>query len=221
MVLTPVQPGGGKLSAAGALSLHIIPHQPDRISPDQSPSKDPRDLEERPPLLSPEPVIIHSQGPPSPDGGPLAGPPPYQPPEGQGAQVVERLQHSPPPGERSQSPAEGSATAEPQAEGSDTEEPQAEAEATSGVTDPTAARETLLVSLPDPGSGGMTRTLSTPVFRSASPPSASGLPRSGSLPDRGRAEGHGVAQELEHRASTLPVPNGKAAQPGGGGVEPT
>ncbi|KAK5873596.1 hypothetical protein PBY51_018624 [Eleginops maclovinus] len=72
----------GKSSAARAgLSLHIISPQPD--SPDQSPSKDPRDLdpeqEEEAPLPSPDPIIIHSQLPP--DGSPLTGPPPYRPPE--------------------------------------------------------------------------------------------------------------------------------------------
>ncbi|XP_038130247.1 USP6 N-terminal-like protein [Cyprinodon tularosa] len=54
------------------------------ISPDQSPSKDPRDLEAveqlGAPLPSPDPIIIHSQGPLTPDDSPLMGPPPYQPP---------------------------------------------------------------------------------------------------------------------------------------------
>ncbi|XP_054472030.1 USP6 N-terminal-like protein [Anoplopoma fimbria] len=88
VLLSPVQTSRGKSSSARAgLSLHIISHQPDSISPDQSPSKDPRDLdppdqeeEEEAPLPSPDPVIIHSRAPLTPDGSPLTGPPPYQPP---------------------------------------------------------------------------------------------------------------------------------------------
>ncbi|KAE8297787.1 USP6 N-terminal-like protein Related to the N-terminus of tre [Larimichthys crocea] len=89
VLLSPVQPSHGKPSSASGfpragLSLHIISHQPDSISPDQSPSKDPRDLDavdiEEAPLPSPDPVIIHSQAPLTPDGSPLMGPPPYQPP---------------------------------------------------------------------------------------------------------------------------------------------
>lgn len=90
VLLSPVQPSTGKPSSASVppragLSLHIISHQPDSISPDQSPSKDPLDLhagdEEEAPLPSPDPVIIHSQAPLTPDGSPLMGPPPpYQPP---------------------------------------------------------------------------------------------------------------------------------------------
>lgn len=89
VLLSPVQPSRGKPSSASGfpragLSLHIISHQPDSISPDQSPSKDPLELhaadEEEAPLPSPDPVIIHSQAPLTPDGSPLTGPPPYQPP---------------------------------------------------------------------------------------------------------------------------------------------
>ncbi|XP_018548372.1 USP6 N-terminal-like protein isoform X2 [Lates calcarifer] len=90
LLLSPVQPSRGKPSSASGfpragLSLHIISHQPDSISPDQSPSKDPKDLdaaeeEEQAPLPSPDPVIIHSQAPLTPDSSPLMGPPPYQPP---------------------------------------------------------------------------------------------------------------------------------------------
>ncbi|XP_029980726.1 USP6 N-terminal-like protein [Sphaeramia orbicularis] len=89
VLLSPVQPPRGRQSSASraGLSLHITPHQPDSISPDQSPSKDPRDLdpveEDEPPLPSPDPVIIHNPVPPSPDGSPLTGPPPYQPPDSQ------------------------------------------------------------------------------------------------------------------------------------------
>ncbi|XP_029953035.1 USP6 N-terminal-like protein [Salarias fasciatus] len=90
VLLSPVPPSGGKQPTASGfpragLSLHIISHQPDSISPDQSPSKDPRDLEatgeEEAPLPSPDPIIIHSQAPLTPDGSPLTGPPPYRPPE--------------------------------------------------------------------------------------------------------------------------------------------
>lgn len=82
-LLSPVQPSGGRPSSAGTfpradLSLHIISQQPESISPDQSPSKDPSDLEA--PLPSPDPVIIHCQVPLTPDSSPLMGPPPYRPP---------------------------------------------------------------------------------------------------------------------------------------------
>ncbi|XP_035507684.1 USP6 N-terminal-like protein [Morone saxatilis] len=96
VLLSPVQPSRGKSSSASGfprpgLSLHIISHQPDSISPDQSPSKDPRDLEavdeEEAPLPSPDPVIIHSEAPLTPDSSPLTGPPPYRPP---GSQAVDR-----------------------------------------------------------------------------------------------------------------------------------
>ncbi|CAK6980070.1 USP6 N-terminal-like protein isoform X3 [Scomber scombrus] len=89
VLLSPVQPSTGKPSSASVvpragLSLHIISHQPDSISPDQSPSKDPLDLhaadEDEAPLPSPDPVIIHSQVLLTPDGSPLMGPPPYRPP---------------------------------------------------------------------------------------------------------------------------------------------
>ncbi|XP_028437174.1 USP6 N-terminal-like protein isoform X2 [Perca flavescens] len=94
VLLSPVQPCRGKPSSAragGGLSLHIISHQPDSISPDQSPSKDPRDLDsvdqeeddQDAPLPSPDPIIIHSRAPLTPDGSPLTGPPPYRPPGGE------------------------------------------------------------------------------------------------------------------------------------------
>ncbi|XP_060924525.1 USP6 N-terminal-like protein [Limanda limanda] len=79
----PVKTSSNASSFPGAgLSLHIISHPPDSISPDQSPSKDPRDLEvaEEAPPPSPDPIIIHRQAPCTPDGSPLMGPPPYQPP---------------------------------------------------------------------------------------------------------------------------------------------
>ncbi|KAM4744694.1 USP6 N-terminal-like protein [Anableps anableps] len=84
VLLGPVQPSSATGFPRAGLSLHIMFHQPDSISPDQSPSKDPRDLdavEEQEALLpSPDPIIIHSQVPLTADGSPLTGPPPYQPP---------------------------------------------------------------------------------------------------------------------------------------------
>lgn len=79
VLLSPLQAPRGRLAQAGG--LHIS-----SISPDQSPSKDPRD----PPLPSPDPVIIHSQAPLTPDGSPLTGPPPYQPPEGHSGVAANR-----------------------------------------------------------------------------------------------------------------------------------
>ncbi|XP_034051525.1 USP6 N-terminal-like protein [Thalassophryne amazonica] len=105
VLLSPVRPGRGKLSSASGfpradLRFHIISHQPDSISPDQSPSKDPRDLdavdEEETQLPSPDPIIIHSQASLTPDGSPLMGPPPYQPPGSQ-AEVI--TAHRSPPSE--------------------------------------------------------------------------------------------------------------------------
>lgn len=99
MLLSPVQPSGGKPSSASGfpkagLCLRIIAHQPDSISPDQSPSKDPVNLEavekEETPLPSPDPIIIHSQAPLTPDSSPLAGPPPYQPPGSQALAAADR-----------------------------------------------------------------------------------------------------------------------------------
>ncbi|KAJ3593920.1 hypothetical protein NHX12_006253 [Muraenolepis orangiensis] len=211
LVLSPVQPSGVKPSAANALSLHIITHQPDSISPDQSPSKDPRDMEafdaeqHTPPLPSPEPVIIHSQASPSPDGCPLAGPPPYQPPGGQEAMEGGPLQHSPLPGEHPQNEAEDSDTAVP------------EAGVAQGIPVHPATMATLSVSNPDQASGGMVRTLSAPVFQSTFQPSS--LPRSGSLRETDGAGDSFVVRLLEPQASTLST--GTAPQAGGGGAEPT
>ncbi|KAK0149467.1 USP6 N-terminal-like protein [Merluccius polli] len=205
---SPVQPSGGKPSVAGALSLHIITHQPDSISPDQSPSKDPRDLEaldavETPPLPSPDPVIIHSQALPSPDGCPLAGPPPYQPPGGRGATAVgELLQHSPLPEEHSPNQ----------------EELGSDAGVTQGLAVQPATAATLSVSDPDQASGGEVRMLSAaPVLQSTSQPPS--RPRSGSLSEADGAEDSDVAQPPEQQASTLPT--GTAPRSGGGGAEPT
>lgn len=66
-------------------------HQLDAISPDQSPSKDRRDpSDEGPPLSSPDPIIIHRHAFLTPDGSPLAGPPPYRPPDGEAVITAER-----------------------------------------------------------------------------------------------------------------------------------
>lgn len=108
MLLSPLQPPRGRPSSASGfpragLSVHIPSHQPDSISPDQSPSKDPRDLTsvdpEDPPLPSPDPIIIHSQALLTPDGSPLMGPPPYQPPGSRAEATVER---SSPPDRRTE-----------------------------------------------------------------------------------------------------------------------
>lgn len=86
LLRSPVQSSRGRPSSASApprvgLSLHIISHSTDSISSDQSPSKDPKDLDAvEEPLPSPDPVIIHSQVPLTPDGSPMTGPPPYWPP---------------------------------------------------------------------------------------------------------------------------------------------
>ncbi|XP_072235904.1 USP6 N-terminal-like protein isoform X2 [Leuresthes tenuis] len=97
VLLSPVQPSRGRPASASGfpradLSLHII-SQPDSISPDQSPFKDPRDIEaveeQEAPLPSPDPIIIHSCVPLTQDSSPLTGPPPYQPPESPAAHTAE------------------------------------------------------------------------------------------------------------------------------------
>lgn len=74
-------------------SLHITSHQLDAISPDQSPSKDCRDLnavdDKGPPLPFPDPIIIHRHAFLTPDGSPPAGPPPYRPPDGEAMVTAE------------------------------------------------------------------------------------------------------------------------------------
>ncbi|XP_076012343.1 USP6 N-terminal-like protein [Genypterus blacodes] len=107
VLLSPVK--GKPSSARAGLSLHIISHQPDSISSDQSPSKDPRDLDpaadlEESPLPSPDPVIIHSQAPVSPDDSPLTGPPPYQ-------AALTQDHHSPPDQQRDEGPPDAGAAA--------------------------------------------------------------------------------------------------------------
>ncbi|XP_017285302.1 USP6 N-terminal-like protein isoform X2 [Kryptolebias marmoratus] len=88
-LLGPVQPSRGRSSSDASfprvgLNLHIISQHMDSISLDQSPSKDPRDLdamkEQEVPLPSPDLIVIHTQVPLIPNGSHLMGPPPYQPP---------------------------------------------------------------------------------------------------------------------------------------------
>ncbi|XP_047435932.1 USP6 N-terminal-like protein isoform X2 [Mugil cephalus] len=140
VLLSPVQSSRGRSSSAAGLSLRIISHQPDSISSDQSPSKDPRDLEavdkeeEEAPLPSPDPVIIHSGALLTPDGSPLTGPPPYQPPGSPSPPLPPPLQ------ERDQSPAAAAPSSHPE---------------TNGRLSPSSAAD-------DPSSRVVPRTLSAP-----------------------------------------------------------
>lgn len=156
MLLSPVQAPRGKPSSASGfpragLSIRITSHQPDSISPDQSPSKDPRDLNsvdtEDPPLPSPDPVIIHSQALPTPDGSPL-GPPPYQPP---GCQAEAPVEHPSTPDQRRE---------------------------VTDVVSPTSTEDSSAVPCDRP-SCTVPRTLSAPVAQVA--PAVPGLARSESL----------------------------------------
>ncbi|KAM9366766.1 USP6 N-terminal-like protein isoform 2-T2 [Symphorus nematophorus] len=178
VLLSPVQPSRGKSSSASGfpragLSLHIISHQPDSISPDQSPSKDPRELdaadEEEAPLPSPDPVIIHSQAPLTPDGSPLTGPPPYRPPGS--------------PADRSSPPDQGREIPEPGSPAS---------------TDDSSVTRSAVIT--DQSSCRLPRTLSAPVAQASSP--ASGLAQSESLSAAETAEDRYLVQLLE-QASAL------------------
>ncbi|XP_071403537.1 USP6 N-terminal-like protein, partial [Centroberyx affinis] len=212
VLLSPVHPPRGKPSSASgfpgaALSLRIISHQPDTISPDQSPSKDPRDLdaldeeeeEAEAPLPSPDPVIIHSQAPLTPDGSPLTGPPPYRPP-GSEAEVM-KDRHSPPLSPpHSPDEEEGEATPDPTVTAGTPSGPRAADAPPQQPTDD-----------PDGSSCGVPRTLSGPVASAA--PQPSGLTQSESLSVAERAEDSYLAQLLE-QASALPT-----AQDSDGGSE--
>nr|XP_046253821.1 USP6 N-terminal-like protein [Scatophagus argus]XP_046253829.1 USP6 N-terminal-like protein [Scatophagus argus] len=185
VLLSPVQPSRGKPSSASgfpreSLSLHIISHQPDSISPDQSPSKDPRDLdavdEDEAPLPSPDPIIIHSQAPLTPDGSPLMGPPPYQPP---GSQAAVAVGHSSPPDQ--------------EGEGED-----ADVVSLASTDDSSAATRSAVTA--DQSSCKVPRTLSAPTAQVAS--LASGLTPSESLSAAERAEDTYLVQLLE-QASAL------------------
>ncbi|XP_070687117.1 USP6 N-terminal-like protein [Pempheris klunzingeri] len=177
VLLSPVPPSRGKPSSASGfpragLSLHIISHQPDSISPDQSPSKDPRDLdagdEEEAPLPSPDPIIIHSRAPLTPDGSPLTGPPPYQPPADR-----------PSPPDRS---------------ADEVHSPHSPAASTDDSS--AAARSALDAEQP---SCKVPRTLSAPVAQAGSP--ASGPALSESLSAAERAEDSYLVQLLEHASA--------------------
>lgn len=180
MLLSPVQASRGKPSSTSGfpkagLSLRIISHQPDSISPDQSPSKDPRDLdavEEEAPLPSPDPIIIHSQAPLTPDSSPLMGPPPYQPP---GSRAVVTVDHPPPDQAR------------------DEMQPQVADELSPAPTDDSSVTT-------DISSCKVPRTLSAHVAQVASP--ASGLAQSESRSAEERAEDIYLHQLLE-QASAL------------------
>ncbi|XP_029622757.1 USP6 N-terminal-like protein isoform X3 [Salmo trutta] len=108
VLLTPLKPPRGvthdpgtKRPGAGGLGLHIITHQPDVISQDNSPSKEERkdkealnreeEEDEEVPLPSPDPILVHTiQAQVTPDGPPQAGagPPPYEPPGGNEHNVI-------------------------------------------------------------------------------------------------------------------------------------
>lgn len=185
MLLSPVQPSRGKPSSASGfpkagLSLHIISHQPDSISPDQSPSKDPRDLDavdvEEAPLPSPDPIIIHSQALLTPDSSPLMGPPPYQPP---GSPAVVTAGHPSPPDQdemRSQV---------------------ADAVSPASTDDSSVATRSAVAT--DQSSCTFPRTLSAPVAQPAPP--APGLAQSESLPAAETAEDSYVVQLLEQASA--------------------
>ncbi|XP_008302361.1 USP6 N-terminal-like protein isoform X2 [Stegastes partitus] len=190
VLLSPVQSSRGKPSSASGfpragLSLHIISHQPDSISPDQSPSKDPRDLDavdqEDVPLPSPDPIIIHSQAPLTPDGSPLTGPPPYQPPGSQAEEEEADQLPAPPDQEGDETQPDVSAA------------PPSPPEITDASTDDTSSATPLSCRVP--------RTVSAPVAQAASP--APGLAQSESLSAAERAEDDYLAQLLE-QASALP-----------------
>ncbi|XP_028257014.1 USP6 N-terminal-like protein isoform X1 [Parambassis ranga] len=177
VLLSPVQASRGKPSSARAgLSLHIISHQPDSISPDQSPSKDPRDLEavgeDEAPLPSPDPIIIHSQAPLTPEGSPLTGPPPYQPP---GSLATVTADHPSPLPDQDRDEITRTFS-------------------TASTDDPSAAATA------DQFTCRIPRTLSAPVSQAASP--GLGLSQSESLSAAERAEDRYLAQLLE-QASAL------------------
>ncbi|KAM4602761.1 USP6 N-terminal-like protein [Polymixia lowei] len=206
VLLSPVHPTRVKPSSAtclpgAGLSLHIISHQPDTISPDQSPSKDPRDLdalnEEEAPLPSPDPIIIHSQAPLTPDGSPLTGPPPYQPPGSDAAVIKEHHVQLPAPDHT---------------EGKDEAVP--DPVATTGADDSDVAARSDVS--PAESSCRVPRTCSAPVAQAALQPS--GLPQSETLSVAETAEDSYLAQLLE-QASALPVNRNNNLDTGGGSEE--
>lgn len=203
MLLSPVQPSRGKPSSASSypragLCLHIISHHPDAISPDQSPSKDPRDLdaaEEEAPLPSPDPVIIHSQALLTPDGSPLMGPPPYQPPGSQTSITAD--QTSPLDQERDEIQPETAITARPHAA------PQ---------ISPTSTDDFSVVGNTDQSSCMAPRTPSAPEAQVASP--GSGLAQFDGLSAAERAEDSYVVQLLEQASAQSTNRDQDRANPG-------
>ncbi|XP_040898797.1 USP6 N-terminal-like protein [Toxotes jaculatrix] len=196
VLLSPVQPSRGKLSSASGfpragLSLHIISHQPDSISPDQSPSKDPRDLdaaeEEEAPLPSPDPIIIHSQVPLTPDSSPLMGPPPYQPPGSHSGITAD--QPSLPDQDRDETWPDPAVATGPHSA------PQIADALLPTFTDDSSAAVSA-----DPSSCGVPRTLSAPVVQVVSP--GLGLTQSEGLSPADMAEDSHLLQLLE-QASAL------------------
>nr|XP_019966330.1 PREDICTED: USP6 N-terminal-like protein [Paralichthys olivaceus] len=182
LLLSPVRVKTSSASSfpRAGLSLHIISHQPDTISPDQSPSKDPRDLDaaEEAPLPSPDPIIIHSQVPLTPDGSPLMGPPPYQPPGSRTLVTTDQLSL-------------------PDRDG-DEMQPDAAAATARQIADTLSSDSSAAVSA-DHSSHGVPRTLSAPAVQVASPGSV--LAHSGSLSAVEAAE-DGFLVELPKRNSS-------------------
>ncbi|KAM7015967.1 USP6 N-terminal-like protein [Tautogolabrus adspersus] len=181
-----LSPSRGKPSSASGfpragLSLHIISHHPDSISLDQSPSKDPQELEavgqEEAPLPSPDPIIIHSQAPLTPDGSPLTGPPPYQPPE---SHTVVTADHPSPPNQRRHE-------MKPQI-----------ADSPNSADDSSLTTRSSINT--EQSSCKVPRTVSAPVVQAASP--SLGLVQSESLSAAQRPEDRYLAQLLE-QTSTL------------------
>lgn len=186
VLLSPVQPSGGKPSSASgfpkaSLCLHVISQQPDSISPDQSPSKDLVNLEavekEETPLPSPDPIIIHSQASLTPDSSPLTGPPPYQPP---GSQAVDADHPSP----LSDQTRDGMQSDPDVTAGLPSPSEITSAPPSASTDDPSAAAR--LTFSTDQFSCTVPRTLSAPVTQAAS--LALGLAQSESLPAAKRVQ---------------------------------
>ncbi|XP_061670625.1 USP6 N-terminal-like protein [Syngnathoides biaculeatus] len=97
VLLSPLEASASGYPKAG-LTIHIISNQPDSISPDQSPSKDINELhpvdDNKVPLSSPDPIVIHSQALYTSDDFPLTGPPPYEPPICQAPRTADCLSKS-------------------------------------------------------------------------------------------------------------------------------
>lgn len=188
VLLSPVQSSRGKPPSASGypragLCLHIISHHPDSISPDQSPSKDPRDLdtaEEAAPLPSPDPVIIHSQALLTPDGSPLMGPPPYQPPGSQTVGTVVQTSLPDPEKEEIQAKTATEPYAAPQ-------------------ISPTSTGDFSVVDNTDQYSCRVPQTLSTPEAQVASP--GSGLAQYDSVSAAERSEDSYVVQLPEQSSA--------------------